>query len=251
MLAAVLLSSQTFSQDRIITQTTNNETFLEFKNGNGQILKSLNIKELSPYTNEFKPAYTGTRKLRFFTESNASTPGKAFGIVCHRVVVYEQETYPEKGDYQRQDLGQSTVVIYDSTGSEVWRKIIPIDNAIWPYVTPNGRYATIGYVAGSYGQSGKSGFMVYDVKTNTVVLDFQCTPAYVWQFDDLFTISEWDSERYTYYAFDTQQLVLRKKTYTRSESSMIKRHDPKGLIFLVPPDKERLDRYDIFEEVKY
>lgn len=241
LVMVVFAANPTVAQKNAIeVRAVQNKTFVDFKNSNGTITKTLNIEALNPYNN-FQAKGTRSGSAWTFTESLLSESGKSALAVSHSVKVFE-------GDFQLQQLGETTLVVYNDSGSEIFKQIIQADNGYWPLVSANLKYAAISFTGLVHdGVTAKVGFSIYDIRTKSLVLDFPTSDvSYAWSLGDIFLFSAADSGyegTRTYYAFDTNTGKLFKKQYYRNELSKIKRFGPDGIVFSVSPEVERTENY--------
>lgn len=234
------------TQDKpIVVKRALNESTIEFRNSKGEVSKALNVKDANPYKNGIESSGAtepGRKGGHFSTQGLVSnvTDGEAIAV-SYSIKVFSAEVE------QLQDVGESTLLVYDKTGNEIFKQSIKADNASQPLIAPNAKYVGV-YFGGLVHDAVtlKNGFSVYDVSSGSLVYDIS-TPfmAGAAAFGDIFVFSHQDQgQRQTHYVFDTISGILYKKTYSIEEARYIKRFDNKSIVFLLPPDNERTESYD-------
>ena len=58
-----------------------------------------------------------------------------------------------------------------------------------------------------------------------------------------------DRNHSTYYVFDPDSGILYERTFDMIEMKLLKRFDEKGVVFVLPPDAERIEEYNKYFKV--
>lgn len=214
---------------------------IEFKDSGGKVSKKLDVEALNPYKTGASARTSGTSG-HAFTEGLVSDVNRVGVAVVYHWVVYSEDRT------QLQDQGESTLVVYNTSGKEVFRKTIDADNAHDPLLSPNGKYVAValsGLVHDA--PTRRTGFVIYDVATKAVVFELNLKDLISGvASDDVFVFSEpiADADQSVmYYVFDSRTASVYKHAYPRSIYPFIKRLENDRVVFLLPPDAERYETY--------
>jgi hypothetical protein len=225
------------------------ESLVEFRGSNGEILKVLDVSSENPYKDRVVSSSDG-QVYGYFTQGLLSNETDSAIAIS-----YSQKVFSE-GHMQYQDLGESTLLVYDKSGNERFKKVIKADNAAEPLMAPNMKYVGVYFGGLVYDQiTRKIEFIIYDLASGSILYTITAPDiagANVSQDIFIFSIPEGDAKgSRTYYIFDSLTGLLYKKTYELSVGRMIKKFENKGVVFLVPPNSERVESYpEYFTVVK-
>ena len=213
------------------------ESWIAFKGADGKVTKTLTVSEENPYKSR-----TSSSSYRSFTEGLLSNVTSSAIAVSYKYKVYSQERE------QLQDLGESTLIVYDKTGKELFKQVINADNASEPLVAPNSNYVGVYFGGLVYDAvTKKIGFSIYDLRTKSILFEISTKDiAGASVYEDVFVFSVPETGRdqpRTYFVFDTRTGILYRKTYSLGDVRAIKRFNNDGIVFLLPPDKERVETY--------
>lgn len=235
------------AQEKAITiKREQNRQAIEFRTSDGKIFRTLDVDQQNPYKPNFTPQRSNARGVKVghsFTEGLVSKPGKS-----NIAVSYSYKAYSEDNS-QLQDVGESTLIVYDESGNEIFKKRIEADNAGEPLMASNGKYVAVAFGGVVYDDvTLKVGFTIYNVETKSEVFHISTNDlSGAWVAKDVFVfaVPEGGSDRTTtYFVFDTTRETLYKKSYPIKIYRGIKRFENLGVIFLLPPDAERIEKYE-------
>jgi hypothetical protein len=98
-----------------------------------------------------------------------------------------------------------------------------------------------------YGTSTKDiGFKIYDIQLKKAIYEInleEMRGGYM-QSDVMIFAASADGNHLTYYVFSSHKEVLYKRTFENAELTWHKRFDKEGAVFVVIPDRERLEEYN-------
>lgn len=228
-------------QAGISVKLTGGKSVIEFKDSGGKVSKTLDVEAVNPYKTGAS-ARTSATSGHTFTEGLASDGNKAGVAVAYRLVVYSEDRV------RLQEQGESTLVVYDASGKEIFRKTIGADNAHNPLLSPNGKYVAVtlsGLVHDA--PTRRTAFVIYDIATKAVVFELNLNNLMSGAAnEDVFVFAEPmdDADKsMMYYVFDSRTASVYNHAYPRSVYPFIKRLENDRVVFLLPPDAERYETY--------
>jgi hypothetical protein len=240
MLIACVLNARA-QQAGISVKHTGGKSVVEFKDSAGKVSKTLDVEAVNPYKTGASARMSGTSG-HIYTEGLVSEGNKAGVAIAYHWVVYSEDRV------QLQDQGESTLVVYNASGKEVFRKTIDADNAHDPLLSPNGKYVAVS-LSGLVHDAPtlRTGFVIYDVATKAVVFERNLRDLMSGvASDDVFVFTEpmGDADNsMMYYVFDSRTASVYSHAYSRSIYPFIKRLENDRVVFLLPPDAERYETY--------
>jgi hypothetical protein len=227
--------------DTVLVKRIDKKTILEFKKRDGKLIKEINVDDSTPYPKEFNNG--NSRVAHVMRKAVPSIVVKSGVAVTYRAIAFTEHSE------QLQEAGETTVVVYNRSGDELFREKLPLDNAGEPLLSPNGKYVGVWYGGLVPDQeTRKIGFTIFDIHKKVKLLEISTVDCNGWVSDDMFIfkVSEGtvDHRKNTYYAFDTRSGSLYSKSYVMPELRLLKRFENAGAVLALSKGSERIEKYE-------
>lgn len=209
------------------------------------IIKELSVNEYNPYKN-YRPLNSKsadeTRTI-IAERVEAAFPKESSGFVG---ISFRYDPYDSEG-FLIEKMRESTVVLLNKSGNEVFRlDNLPFD-ASEPLASENGKY--LGFHFGSivYGDVTEDiGFQIYDVESNSILYEVRTDDiagSFIQGGVFIFGVPI-DRHHRTYYIFNPSNQKLYYKTLNYQEQVLQNRFTREGVIYNLIGGGTRLEKYD-------
>jgi len=228
----------------IIVSSEGDTTFLDYHNSNPYLKEQPDtVKKLIDSGIIIHPSHK---------ESIPSRKNINYAGVSYIFRAYDNEEW-----LQIEELIESTVLVFNCSGNEIYRVSNFESDAQEPLISSNGNYLGFHYGTGGYELSNYiSGFRIYDVKRDLLLHDIKDheIEGYVaggYKENDIFAFRVGLPEKHSYYyVFETTNGILYRRKFSSYEIGMRIRFEKDAVIFNTKSGEQISEKYsDTFEVV--